>query len=195
MHSLAVRLNVFSRAWAGGHALRTRPVKIHALIRHVGRASPRARGSLGRFAYKKRVGILKNPPPFFSLPSPPFFISFSFSFFFFLFFSFSKSEFFFWPKHGYKNTADKASPTARGPLGRFASKKRVGMLKIPVYFYKVSYLLLFPADSEDPYAQIKSSIFGQPELFDPKLTWHFLQYARRARTRISSSSHAFIMFS
>ena len=39
---------------------------------------------------------------------------------------------FFCPKHGYKNTADKASPRARGPLGRFASKKRVGILKIPL---------------------------------------------------------------
>jgi hypothetical protein len=40
-------------------------------------------------------------------------------------------------------------------------------------------------------------VFDQPELFDPKLTRHFLQYARRARARItiSSSSHAFIMFS
>jgi hypothetical protein len=36
---------------------------------------------------------------------------------------------------------------------------------------------------------IKTGIFGQPELFDPKLTRHFLQYARRAHARISSSWH------
>ena len=36
---------------------------------------------------------------------------------------------------------------------------------------------------------IKSGIFGQPDLFDPKLTRHFLQYARRAHERISSSWH------
>ena len=35
----------------------------------------------------------------------------------------------------------------------------------------------------------KSGIFGQPELFDPKSTRHFLQYARRAHARISSSWH------
>jgi hypothetical protein len=37
------------------------------------------------------------------------------------------------------------------------------------------------------YSVIKSGIFGQPDLFDPKLTRHFLQYARRAHARISSS--------
>jgi hypothetical protein len=44
---------------------------------------------------------------------------------------------------------------------------------------------------------IKTGTFDQPELFDPTSIWtrHFLQYARRARARISSSSHAFIMFS
>jgi hypothetical protein len=31
---------------------------------------------------------------------------------------------------------------------------------------------------------VKSGIFDQPELFDPKLTRHFLQYARRAHARI-----------
>jgi hypothetical protein len=36
---------------------------------------------------------------------------------------------------------------------------------------------------------IKSGIFDQPDLFDPKLTRHFLQYARRAHARISSSWH------
>jgi hypothetical protein len=34
---------------------------------------------------------------------------------------------------------------------------------------------------------INSGIFGQPELFDPKLTRHFLQSARRAHAHISSS--------
>jgi hypothetical protein len=42
---------------------------------------------------------------------------------------------------------------------------------------------------------IKSGLFDQPDLFDPIWTRHFLQYARRARARISSSSHAYIMFS
>jgi hypothetical protein len=36
---------------------------------------------------------------------------------------------------------------------------------------------------------IKSGIFDQPELFGPKLTQHFLQYARRAHARINSSWH------
>ena len=36
---------------------------------------------------------------------------------------------------------------------------------------------------------IKSCIFDQPDLFGPKLTRHFLQYARRAHARISSSWH------
>jgi hypothetical protein len=37
--------------------------------------------------------------------------------------------------------------------------------------------------------RIKTGTFGQPELFDPKLTRHFLQYARRAHARISSIWH------
>jgi hypothetical protein len=32
-------------------------------------------------------------------------------------------------------------------------------------------------------------MFDEPELFDRKLTRHFLQYARRAHARISSSWH------
>jgi hypothetical protein len=69
---------------------------------------------------KKHVVILKIAL-LSSLSPPPLFL-FSFLFFFFiLFFSFSESEF-FCPKQGYKNTADKASPAARGPLERFASK-------------------------------------------------------------------------
>jgi hypothetical protein len=39
------------------------------------------------------------------------------------------------------------------------------------------------------YTGIKSGIFDQPDLFDPKWTRHFLQYARRAHARISSSRH------
>ena len=42
----------------------------------------------------------------------------------------------------------------------------------------------------DSRASIKTGTFGQPELFDPILTRHFLQYARRAHARISSSWHA-----
>ena len=37
---------------------------------------------------------------------------------------------------------------------------------------------------------IKTALFYQPDLFDPILTRHFLQYARRAHARISSSWHA-----
>ena len=41
-----------------------------------------------------------------------------------------------------------------------------------------------------PTNHFKTGTFGQPDLFDPKLTRHFLQYARRAHARISSSWHA-----
>jgi hypothetical protein len=34
---------------------------------------------------------------------------------------------------------------------------------------------------------IKTGTFGQPELFDPELARHFLQYARHAHARISRS--------
>ena len=97
----------------------------------------------------------KNRPPF--LPLPPFFFSLSFSFFFILFFSFSKSEF-FGPKHGYKNTAYKASPAARGPLGRFASKKRIGVLKIP----------LLSSLSPPPLFLFSFFSFSKSEFFGPK---------------------------
>ena len=50
-----------------------------------------------------------------------------------------------------------------------------------------------PAHNEPPNNLVvfkKTGTFGQPELFDPILTRHFLQYARRAHARISSSWHA-----
>jgi hypothetical protein len=61
-----------------------------------------------RWPWVQLAGLCAQSPP------PPYFfsLSLSLSFFLFIFFSFSKSEF-FWPKQGYKNTAEIVWPIYR----------------------------------------------------------------------------------